>query len=224
MGALLMLSVGFFVTTTLSMAPPTSVFFSPAPLPMPLSSPPPSPIYNSLLAVTPSQIGLGLSIQVVIGPGRTQRALLAAVALLDVGAITPGMEPRATIKDPAITCITLGPILSLAGATSWPQGHIVPSSHMSGSGALRLVPRQGPDACVPAFTSSFLCLASARSASRRCLSSTAFCLFSSAARFCSSCFLFLSSFPFLFLSRFCSRYILRRLLLLFLFCLITPYV
>ena len=115
MGALLMLSLGLFVIPTVSMVPPSPFYWSPAPLPTPLLPPPPSPIYDSLLAVTPSHVGLGVTIRVVIGPGRTQRALPAAVALLDVGAITPPIEPKATIMDPAVTCITLGPILGLAG-------------------------------------------------------------------------------------------------------------
>ena len=90
------------------------------------------------------------------------------------------------------------------------KGSVVPSSHMLGSGAFRLVPRWDRDACVAARSSSFSRFASARSASRRCLSSAAFCCFSSAARLRSSCFLFLSSSSFLFSSRFCSRCLLRR--------------
>ena len=89
-------------------------------------------------------------------------------------------------------------------STSWPQGHVVPSSYISGSGAFRLVPRRGRDACVAALSSSFFLLAPARSLSRCCLSPAAFFFFSSTALFLSSCFLFypppLSSFS----SRFCS--------------------
>ena len=85
MGALLMLSLGPFVTPTVSMVPPTPLFLVLCHPTLPFVTP--TPLLNLRLAIR-CHFQPGVSIRVVIGSGCRQSALPAAVALLDVGAIT----------------------------------------------------------------------------------------------------------------------------------------
>ena len=126
---------------------PKGVHGAPPPFfkPPHLSNPPAPPIYDYLLAITPSHGGLGVVNAKVISTVRGGPALCTlppAIKLLNIWAIPCPFRPVVVVVDPCFARVALGSVFGRASPDIVAAMIGVPSSHCSGP-AFRFTHRFG---------------------------------------------------------------------------------